>query len=162
VKGKTGKPRHGLRKYYKCRKQFTVKVGTVFECAHIPLHKMLQAVYLLCSSKKGISAHTARSKSSTSRRGSWRTASVRPCIVHIRTGWRAPPTREVEGLWSLSQNWGSRSRLAGGALNIAGPDKDEVWAFDTLGMRFRMCRRSFLQDVSVRSLPLSGSCLSAV
>jgi transposase-like protein len=51
------KTRIGLRKCADCRKQFTVKVGTVFESAHIPLHKMLQAVYLLCSSKKGISAH---------------------------------------------------------------------------------------------------------
>lgn len=40
-----------------CRKTFTVKVGTVFEHARIPLHKMLQAVYLMCSSKKGVSAH---------------------------------------------------------------------------------------------------------
>jgi transposase-like protein len=40
-----------------CRKQFTVKVGTVFEHGRIPLHKMLQAVYLMTSSKKGISAH---------------------------------------------------------------------------------------------------------
>ena len=51
------KTRMGLRKCSDCRKQFTVKVGTVFEQAHIPLNKMLQAVYLLCSSKKGISAH---------------------------------------------------------------------------------------------------------
>jgi transposase-like protein len=51
------KTRVGLRKCSDCRKQFTAKVGTVFESAHIPLHKMLQAVYLLCSSKKGISAH---------------------------------------------------------------------------------------------------------
>jgi transposase-like protein len=51
------KTRVGLRKCSDCRKQFTVKVGTVFESAHIPLHKMLQAVYLLCSSKKGISSH---------------------------------------------------------------------------------------------------------
>ena len=40
-----------------CRKQFTVRVGTVFESAHIPLHKTLQAVYLMCASKKGVSAH---------------------------------------------------------------------------------------------------------
>src|ERR1700731_1567918 len=40
-----------------CRKQFTVKVGTVFESARIPLNKMLQAVYLLCCSKKGCSSH---------------------------------------------------------------------------------------------------------
>lgn len=49
--------RLGVWKCYECRKQFTVKVGTVFESAHIPLHKMLQAVYLMCASKKGISAH---------------------------------------------------------------------------------------------------------
>ena len=59
VKGKNGKVRNGLWKCYSkgCRKQFTVRVGTVFESAHIPLPKMLQAVYLLCSSKKGISSH---------------------------------------------------------------------------------------------------------
>jgi transposase-like protein len=51
------KTRLGLRKCSDCRKQFTVKVGTVFESAHVPLNKMLQAVHLLCSSKKGISAH---------------------------------------------------------------------------------------------------------
>jgi transposase-like protein len=51
------KTRLGLRKCSDCRKQFTVKVGTVFESAHIPLNKMLQAVYLLTSSKKGISSH---------------------------------------------------------------------------------------------------------
>jgi len=51
------KSRLGLRKCSDCRKQFTVKVGTVFECAKIPLNKMLQAVYLLCASKKGCSSH---------------------------------------------------------------------------------------------------------
>jgi transposase-like protein len=51
------KTRIGLRKCSDCRRQFTVKVGTVFESAHLPLHKMLQAVYLICSSKKGISSH---------------------------------------------------------------------------------------------------------
>jgi len=51
------KTRLGLRKCSDCRKQFTVKVGTVFESAHVPLHKMLQAVYLMACSKKGVSAH---------------------------------------------------------------------------------------------------------
>src|ERR1700722_10988451 len=48
--------RIGLKKCYACRKQFTVKVGTVYESSHIPLHKWLQATYLMCASKKGISA----------------------------------------------------------------------------------------------------------
>ncbi|UOM36377.1 IS1595 family transposase [Acuticoccus sp. I52.16.1] len=49
--------RYGLHKCGQCKKQFTVKVGTVFEHMRIPLHKALQAVYLMTSSKKGISAH---------------------------------------------------------------------------------------------------------
>lgn len=49
--------RIGLRRCLECKKQFTVKVGTVFESAHVPLHKWFQAAHLLASSKKGISAH---------------------------------------------------------------------------------------------------------
>jgi transposase-like protein len=39
-----------------CRKDFTVRVGTVFEDSPIKLHKWLLAAYLVCASKKGISA----------------------------------------------------------------------------------------------------------
>lgn len=49
--------RTGLKKCGECRKQFTVKVGTVFEHGRMPLNKMLQATYLMTCSKKGISAH---------------------------------------------------------------------------------------------------------
>jgi transposase-like protein len=57
VKNPHGVVRHGLKKCGECRKQFTVKVGTVFEHARMPLTKMLQAVHLIISSKKGISSH---------------------------------------------------------------------------------------------------------
>jgi transposase-like protein len=53
LNGKT--TRIGLRKCYECRKPFTVKVGTIFEDSHAPLRYWLQAIYLMCSSKKGIS-----------------------------------------------------------------------------------------------------------
>ena len=49
--------RMGLYKCGDCKGQFTAKVGTVFEHARLPLHKMLQACHLMCSSKKGVSAH---------------------------------------------------------------------------------------------------------
>lgn len=55
--GKKRKPRKGLWKCRGCKKQFTVTVGTVFEDSHIPIHKWLLAAHLMCSSKKGISAH---------------------------------------------------------------------------------------------------------
>lgn len=54
-KGKMARP--GLYMCQDCRGQFTVTVGTVFERSKIPLSKWLLAAYLLCSSKKGISAH---------------------------------------------------------------------------------------------------------
>ncbi len=40
-----------------CRKKFTVRVGTLYERSHVPLHKWLLATHLMCASKKGISAH---------------------------------------------------------------------------------------------------------
>jgi transposase-like protein len=55
LEGKAHRP--GLWKCQDCRKQFSVTVGTVFERSKIPLSKWLAAAYLLCSSKKGISAH---------------------------------------------------------------------------------------------------------
>ena len=47
----------GLRRCGDCKKQFTCKVGTVFEDSKVPLHKWFQAAHLLASSKKGISSH---------------------------------------------------------------------------------------------------------
>ncbi len=57
AKNPEGVERPGLKKCGHCRKQFTIRVGTVFESSHIPLHKWFQAVHLMCSSKKGISSH---------------------------------------------------------------------------------------------------------
>src|ERR1044072_3610998 len=49
--------RIGLHRCGHCKGQFTVKVGTVFEHMRLPLNKAMQAVYLMTSSKKGVSAH---------------------------------------------------------------------------------------------------------
>lgn len=55
LKGKAH--RQGLWKCADCREQFSVTVGTVFERSKIKLNVWLQAVYLLCCSKKGMSSH---------------------------------------------------------------------------------------------------------
>jgi transposase-like protein len=39
-----------------CREKFTVRVGTLYERSHIPLHKWLFATHLIVSSKKGMSS----------------------------------------------------------------------------------------------------------
>ncbi len=55
LKGKS--TRIGVYKCYGCRKPFTVKVKTIFEASHIPLRLWLQAIFLIASSKKGISSN---------------------------------------------------------------------------------------------------------
>jgi transposase-like protein len=55
LKGKS--TRIGVYKCYACRKPFTVKVGTIFEKSHVQMHVWLQAMHLMCSSKKGISSN---------------------------------------------------------------------------------------------------------
>ena len=56
-KNPEGIERHGLWKCRGCRKQFTVRKGTIFEESHIPLFKWMQAFHMMVSSKKGISSH---------------------------------------------------------------------------------------------------------
>lgn len=63
--------RKGLWKCKACRKQFTVKVGTIFEDSHIPLSKWLHAIHLLCTSKKGMSAHQLRRSLDITYKSAW-------------------------------------------------------------------------------------------
>ena len=49
--------RIGTYKCYQCRKPFTVKVGTFFESSHVPMRHWLQAIFLMSSSKNGISSN---------------------------------------------------------------------------------------------------------
>lgn len=65
------KTRKGLYKCGECRKQFTVTVGTVFEGSRIPLGKWLYALFLMCSSKKGVSACQLQRELGISYKASW-------------------------------------------------------------------------------------------
>lgn len=49
--------RVGLYRCGPCKRQFTVKIGTAFEDSHVPLNQWLQVVYMMVSSKKGVSSH---------------------------------------------------------------------------------------------------------
>ena len=54
-----------------CRKQFTVMTGTLFERSHIPLNKWLMAAFLICASKKGMSAHQLHRMLGISYKSTW-------------------------------------------------------------------------------------------
>ena len=69
LKGKTTRP--GLYKCYACRKPFTVRVGTIFELSHLPLHLWLQAIHLMCASQKGISSRQIQRMLDCSMKTAW-------------------------------------------------------------------------------------------
>ncbi|SFO36636.1 Transposase zinc-ribbon domain-containing protein [Roseovarius lutimaris] len=87
-KNPEGKERHGLWKCRECRKQFTVRKGTIFEESHLPLHLWLQAIHLMVSSKKGISSHQLHRVLGITYKSAWfLTHRIRECM---RDGALAP------------------------------------------------------------------------
>jgi len=66
-----GALRKGVVQCNDCRQQYTVTVGTVFESSKVPLHKWLYVNHVLCSSKKGTSAHQIARNIGVSYKTAW-------------------------------------------------------------------------------------------
>jgi transposase-like protein len=91
-----------------CRKQYTVTVGTIFESSHIPLHKWLWAFFLLCSSKKGMSAHQLHRMLGITYKSAW-------FMAHrIRYAMEQPPfTSRLSGMVEVDETYiGGKQRRA--------------------------------------------------
>jgi transposase-like protein len=69
LNGKT--TRAGLHKCYECDKPFTVRMGTIFESSHLPLHLWLQVIHLFCASKKGIATRQIQRMLNCSMKTAW-------------------------------------------------------------------------------------------
>jgi len=69
LQGKSSRP--GLRKCYACRKTFTVRIGSIFEDSHFPLRFWLQAIQLICASKKGMSTRQIQRAFNCSMKTAW-------------------------------------------------------------------------------------------
>jgi transposase-like protein len=89
LSGKTTRP--GLRKCYACKKPFTVRMGTIFEDSHLPLHLWLQIIHLMCASKKGISTRQIQRMLNCSMKTAWFTGHrIREAMKETR-GLFTPP-----------------------------------------------------------------------
>ena len=75
-----------------CHYQFSRPSGTIFHDTHLPLHKWFLATFLLCESKKGMSALQMQRMLKTkliARLGTSAIAFARPCRKSIRARrWR--------------------------------------------------------------------------
>ena len=65
------KIRPGLWKCGYCRKQFTVRVGSIFEDSKIPMKTWLFVISQMCSAKKGVSACQIQRMTGLSYKASW-------------------------------------------------------------------------------------------
>ncbi len=71
-----------------CRSNFTVTMNSPMERSHIALHKWVQAFHLMCSSKKGMSAHQLHRTLGITYRSAWFMAHrIRECM---RSGGLGP------------------------------------------------------------------------
>lgn len=100
--------REGLWRCGDCKKQFTVKIGTVFEHMRLPLHKALQAVYLVTSSKKGISAHQLHRTLEVTYKSAW-------FLLHrireaMRDGGELPPMGGNGGVVEVDETFIGRKK----------------------------------------------------
>jgi transposase-like protein len=94
--GKATRP--GLYKCYACRKQFRVTVDTVFESSHIPLTSWLQAVFLMMSSKKGVSSNQIHRTMGVTLKTAWfMTMRIREALKTTDTDGLGGAGRTVEG-----------------------------------------------------------------
>ncbi|MSP98442.1 MAG: IS1595 family transposase [Betaproteobacteria bacterium] len=109
--GRTTRP--GLYKCQDCRQPFTVTVGSLFERSHIKLNVWLQAVYLICSSKKGISSKQLQ----------------RTLCVTYKTAWfMSHRIREA----FIPKEWGGNFGFGGGTV-----EADETYIGRKPGMKIR-------------------------
>ncbi len=82
-----------------CRKQFTVTVGTVFEGSHIPISKWMMAWFILCSSKKAVSAHQLHRMLKVTYKTAWFMA------MRIRVAMGEYPAKKLSGVVEIDETF---------------------------------------------------------
>ncbi|MBV9762334.1 MAG: IS1595 family transposase [Acidobacteriaceae bacterium] len=92
-------------------------MGTIFEDSHIPLHKWLFAIYLMCSSKKGMSAHQlwrnlwGVDEETGKQKGSYKTAWSMAHRIRWALG-QEPVADKLKGTFEIDEVWiGGKQRF---------------------------------------------------
>jgi len=107
-----GKYAHrGLLRCKSCRKQFTVRVGTIFEDSHIPFKTWLIAIHILCASKKGMSAHQLHRMMGITYKSAWFMAHrIRLSMTKNQLAGRLKGTVEADETYIGGKETGRRGR----------------------------------------------------
>ncbi|MEX2623955.1 MAG: IS1595 family transposase [Acidimicrobiia bacterium] len=110
---KTGKSTYRrVWKCAKCRKQYSVLVGTVFHGSHIPLSTWLMAIRMMCGGKNGVSAHELHRSLEITYKTAW-------FMCHrIREAMKLPPlVGKLSGVVEADETWIGGKPRAGQVKN---------------------------------------------
>jgi transposase-like protein len=119
LNGKT--TRVGLCKCYACRKPFTVRIGTIFEDSHLPLHLWLQIIHLMCASKKGISTRQIQRMLNCSMTTAWFLGHrIREAMTANKLTMLGGPGATVEADETFLANSPKTRKPAGTKINAKG------------------------------------------
>ena len=82
-----------------CRYQFSVKAGTIFHDSHLPLRKWFAAVYLMCESRKGVSANQLKRTLKVAYKTAW-------YLCHrVRAALKDADTEPLEGTVEVDETF---------------------------------------------------------
>ncbi len=115
--------RKGVWQCRDCRKQFTATVGTIFEGSHIPLNLWFLAIHLMCSSKKGMSAHQLHRMLGVTYKSAW-------FMAHrIRFGMTEPASPlppKMTGTVEVDETYIGGKAKGVGSGHYRGPDSKKI------------------------------------
>jgi len=94
-----------------CRYQFSVTAGTIFHDTHLPLVKWFLATYILCQSRKGVSANQLKRMLGVSYKTAW-------YLCHrIRAAMKEADRPMLDGIVEMDETWvGGRNRGKGSGM----------------------------------------------
>jgi transposase-like protein len=157
LQGKT--TRMGLRKCYACKKPFTVRMGTIFEDSHLPLHLWLQIIHLMCASKKGVSTRQVQRMLECSMKTAWfLTHRIREAMKDTR-GLFTPPIGGAGKTVEVDETYVGRK--AGTKAFLPVSQKEPVVALverngEVRSFHMPMVRANTLRSVMARNISLES------
>jgi transposase-like protein len=112
-----------LWKCKSCKKQYSVKVGTIFEDSALGLDKWLPAVWLIANSKNGISSHELGRALGTTQKSAW-------FMLHrIRLAMQSGSFEMLSGTVEVDETF-----IGGKARNMHKADRRRKFGAATKGM----------------------------